>query len=151
MIRGHNCPICDKERFYKSGQGVKKGQNKPCFSCSNSLKAGGVGNVRNSKCFDCGENPREYNSLCLPCHNNRSKLYYKKKGRWSKYGLNGPIEIIHCEICNSVDDLVIDHCHNKKRVRGILCRTCNLGIGSLKDNKEIIRKALMYAERTFTE
>lgn len=102
-------------------------------------------------CIDCKVNKKKvgYSSLCQNCHNLRSKKYYREVGRWSRYGLTGPIEMTHCEICNSKEDLVIDHCHDTKKVRGILCRFCNLGIGSLQENKEIIRKALEYAERTF--
>ena len=32
-------------------------------------------------------------------------------------------------------NLCIDHCHNKGKVRGLLCHSCNLGIGLLKENR----------------
>lgn len=41
----------------------------------------------------------------------------------------------------------LDHCHNKKHVRGILCHGCNTGLGLFKDSPEALRKAIEYLER----
>ena len=142
-----NCPICGREKVYKTLQGFNVGKDKPCRSCTNSISRGGKGWT--PICIDCGVNKREYHSLCLNCHNKRSKKYYKEVSRWSKYGLDGPIPMVECEICNSTEDLVIDHCHDTNIVRGVLCRFCNLGIGSLKDLKNI-ENAVTYL-RKFNE
>lgn len=40
----------------------------------------------------------------------------------------------------------IDHCHDTGVVRGLLCSMCNMGIGCLKDNPDIIRRAADYLE-----
>ena len=40
--------------------------------------------------------------------------------------------------------LAVDHCHDTGLVRGLLCRTCNTGIGHLKDSPELLRRALQY-------
>jgi hypothetical protein len=40
--------------------------------------------------------------------------------------------------------LVVDHCHNDGHVRGLLCSTCNLGIGYLKDNADHLLSATQY-------
>jgi Recombination endonuclease VII len=54
-----------------------------------------------------------------------------------------------CGICSggSADTLVIDHCHKTKRVRGLLCNTCNLAIAYFKDNVEFLQKAIDYLKR----
>ena len=56
-----------------------------------------------------------------------------------------------CKICGVHDSetpwphkLVIDHCHNTKVVRGLLCSSCNRGIGLLNDCPEILSNAIKY-------
>lgn len=54
-----------------------------------------------------------------------------------------------CAICNkhSIDEkqaLAVDHCHDTGKVRGLLCKQCNMGIGSLKDSTELLKKAITY-------
>ncbi|GHJ59142.1 hypothetical protein NOK12_16600 [Nocardioides sp. OK12] len=38
----------------------------------------------------------------------------------------------------------VDHCHDTGDVRGILCHSCNVGIGHLKDNPAVVEAALNY-------
>lgn len=56
-----------------------------------------------------------------------------------------------CAICSlefSLDRKVcVDHCHKSGRVRGALCSTCNSGIGHLKDDASVVRRALAYLEK----
>jgi len=40
--------------------------------------------------------------------------------------------------------LEIDHCHETGSFRGMLCRSCNLGIGNLNDNPDRVAAALKY-------
>lgn len=51
-----------------------------------------------------------------------------------------------CSICKSVLDLVIDHNHSTDKVRGLLCWSCNVGLGHLKDSPELLRQAALYIE-----
>lgn len=41
----------------------------------------------------------------------------------------------------------VDHCHDTGRIRGLLCSTCNSGIGLLKDKLEILEAAVAYMRR----
>lgn len=56
-----------------------------------------------------------------------------------------------CAICGDkpgeTDVLVVDHCHNTGKVRGLLCSTCNLAIGYLKDSPDNMISAAAYLLR----
>lgn len=52
-----------------------------------------------------------------------------------------------CEICNrSFDEIAshVDHDHATGIVRGVLCSNCNTGIGNLRDDIVLVKKALEY-------
>jgi hypothetical protein len=51
-----------------------------------------------------------------------------------------------CAICNVTQEksLDVDHCHKSNKVRGLLCRKCNLGIGFMQDSPDICKKASEY-------
>lgn len=54
-----------------------------------------------------------------------------------------------CAICKATEPLGrhgwhIDHCHETKKVRGILCQRCNLMLGHAKDNAKVLSAAVAY-------
>ena len=56
-----------------------------------------------------------------------------------------------CKICgipqNELNkNLCVDHCHKSNKIRGLLCRKCNAGLGIFKDNIDIINSALKYLQ-----
>jgi len=52
-----------------------------------------------------------------------------------------------CGICNKEKKLVVDHCHNTKKVRMLLCSTCNIKVGILEDDPAEYKMLIEYIER----
>jgi len=82
----------------------------------------------------------------------RGKEYRLK----SKYGItltennvllqkqNNKCKICLVEFSNVTPN--VDHCHTTNKIRGLLCRACNTGLGQFKDNTKLLTKAINYLE-----
>ena len=73
---------------------------------------------------DYGRLSREQNGVCALCRRPETLIM---KGTLAK--------------------LAVDHDHVTGRVRGLLCRACNLGIGNLGEDPILLRAAADYIER----
>ena len=52
-----------------------------------------------------------------------------------------------CYICGAspgARELDIDHCHTTGKVRGLLCPTCNKGLGLFNDNIALLESTIKY-------
>ncbi len=55
-----------------------------------------------------------------------------------------------CAVCKrppSERKLSVDHCHATKRIRGLLCHSCNVALGLLKDNVDALASAIEYLKQ----
>jgi Recombination endonuclease VII len=52
-----------------------------------------------------------------------------------------------CALCGTGKPVDIDHDHASGRVRGLLCRSCNVGLGQLGDTVEGLERAIAYLKR----
>ena len=51
-----------------------------------------------------------------------------------------------CSICetSNTKKLHVDHCHTTNQVRGLLCNSCNNGLGRFFDNIKYLENAIIY-------
>jgi Recombination endonuclease VII len=58
-----------------------------------------------------------------------------------------------CAICGEqpVEALCVDHCHATDKVRGLLCRGCNFGLGHYRDDQRLTMAATAYLRRAALE
>ena len=83
---------------------------------------------------------------------NRSNYYKKTAIKFSKNSGSIILQIAQrnkCAICKNKLPVRfhVDHCHNTKKVRGILCGSCNIGIGNFKENIKSLKGAIAYLAR----
>lgn len=110
-----------------------------------------------------------YSSYCKSCQRNYDKAYqqtdkYRRKVRrmqWKKQGIDISHDVYEemfaavggaCEICGTVKNqfdkgMCVDHDHATGVVRGILCTKCNMAIGNLNDDLELVMRAADYLRR----
>jgi hypothetical protein len=51
-----------------------------------------------------------------------------------------------CAVCRQREAKHVDHDHETKRIRGILCFNCNRGLGKFGDDVELMGRAVDYLE-----
>lgn len=126
-----------------------------------------IGEVLHKKCTKCSlvlpldkfavrkSTRLGYDSSCKDCTNTRrrkayspekqSEMYYK-----NTYGLSKEFVESHtnCDICKEpfTQTLLrnVDHCHTTGKVRGVLCRFCNVGLGKFYDSEKRLLAAVDY-------
>ncbi|KKN66083.1 hypothetical protein LCGC14_0475610 [marine sediment metagenome] len=67
-----------------------------------------------------------------------------KQHRQMYIGQNGCCAI--CEKAVSLDKIDVDHDHKTGKVRGLLCRGCNLSLGHFGDNPQILFNAIRHLQ-----
>jgi len=125
------------------------------------------------KCTKCGQekSTSEYyiikktgrlHGSCKECFKSKSRESRKRLGKTHKRGTNLmwrygiTLEDYNkfdqnCNICGSSDEgrgfnMNVDHDHDTGKVRGLLCNSCNRGLGLLGENN--LEKAILYLNRS---
>lgn len=103
----------------------------------------------NSICKECGKyNAKKYR---LGTDNNaRARLKYLYGISMETYQELFKAQGGKCGICETDKDplgrrFALDHCHETGKIRGLLCFSCNTGIGKLK-SVELLKKAVKYLQ-----
>lgn len=78
----------------------------------------------------------------------RSKLKEKYDVSIEEYELLYKEQAGHCYLCLQIPKrnraLNVDHCHTTGRVRKLLCDKCNMALGLINDDKELLLKMVNY-------
>lgn len=130
---GKVCTECGRyklfDEFYRRSC-VSDGFNPKCKDCVKVYDPRTLSRIR-QRFRKYGITKEEYNRLlsdqqgvCAVCRQPESQMF------------NGKLR-----------ELSIDHSHLTGQVRGLLCQTCNSGIGMMKESTEILRKAIEYLEK----
>ena len=116
----------DKSQFNKRKKGSSDGLQSYCIECQKST-------------CKFPDKPKRSNkhgyflssTQSVMTANDYERMYKEQDGK--------------CLICgNRQKKLHIDHDHQSGYVRGLLCQNCNVGIGNLKDDPVILRRAALY-------
>lgn len=70
--------------------------------------------------------------------------------RAQRYEVYAPLKVAQdhrCAICRRLVPLCIDHDHKTDRVRGLLCGTCNSGLGMFADDVGRLQGAIEYLQK----
>lgn len=102
--------------------------------------------VNSNNCVECDKLMREKHKITQK-YNRIAKEYRLAK---SQYLNLVSAQNSSCKLCNKKEidhfKLHVDHCHETKIVRGLLCGKCNQGIGLLNHDPNLIQKAALYCK-----
>lgn len=143
---------------WRWGRNVKPNHKQIQLICEDCSREFAARMIRDNKCADGIVR-------CKVCRKKRSDLRNrpgKKRYRLAqKYGMtleqyNNMLEAQSnvCAICEQPETiknkrgehhpLSVDHDHKTGRVRGLLCNSCNAGIGHFSEDKEVLQSAIKY-------
>ena len=84
-----------------------------------------------------------YKDICKTCASIKGKLVNKLK-KENPYPSDGYV----CPICqNKAKKYYLDHNWSNGDFRGWLCNACNVALGLLKDDPEILNRAIEYLDK----
>lgn len=159
MLKELTCVKCNKTKsvdlFRKSTS--KHGYKFECKDCYNKYRR----QYRR-------KNPEKFKEYYLKERNKAARESYEKyRDTYYKYSYGISIDEYNefmklqnnkCAICHreeyildhrtkKVRRLSVDHNHDTGKVRGLLCKNCNTGLGMLREDLNIINNLKIYLER----
>lgn len=152
------CPnLIKKTRYYAK---TSSGYCKRCFSGFKHKKP--IDNRKQKICRECNNKQDiEYYQLRSSGHRRSVCKGCINLKRVFGINLNDYNEILKkqnnvCGICKNKEvekhqsgktrKLAVDHCHKSGKIRGLLCTSCNQGLGKFKDSIPILTESIKYLE-----
>ena len=162
LHHGNPCKVC-------GGTLRKADKRNHCYACAHrrSTQEGDRYANRTAPCAKCNASEWSRHGWCKPCRRASSARFqkspkgqesYRKSHLRKRYGVTP--EFVDalllaqggvCAICKRDKhqrqrNWHIDHDHVTGAVRGVLCATCNQGLGQFKDSADMLRSAAAYLD-----
>lgn len=164
------CPSCGTHKEYQAA-GAKRKQYAECPACR--IKKSFTGTkvctgCKKEKGLDAFTSTRKSSdgkyARCRKCRSEAAKISNSKTSKRDKYAkhaskmynitkeeaLSIRDSTDSCGICNKPlewEARHLDHCHKTGKIRGILCGTCNRGLGAFYDNVESLDRAINWLRK----
>ena len=108
--------------------------------------------------------PETKHNHCKDCTRKRIKqthdpLKYRNQHLKRNYGitLNDYNQMLteqkhQCVVCGTTEPggkhgkFMVDHCHSTGKVRGLLCKSCNIALGEVGDNTQTLQSMIEYLQ-----
>jgi hypothetical protein len=142
-MKTRTCKVCNQEKLFSDfpkRSGYKDGIRPNCRVCYREYQ-------NNSHHLHKHKHPHDYEK------DKDSKLKRAYGIGYAEYLKMLEAQNMSCAICGTDDTgrrkaFHVDHCHDTGKVRGLLCGNCNSGIGNLRDDVGLLRRAIDYLEST---
>lgn len=139
------CGISKPFTEYHRASGRRDGRQTACKTCFKAIR---------KKYWSQNKSSEYRTHLSWVANNPTTRKEHRLKANLKLYNMT-PAEFLAliesqggcCKICGDVTPnqrLSVDHDHVTGRVRGLLCRSCNLGLGMFRDNASFLVRASKY-------
>ncbi len=165
-FNGRICTKCKEFKIFSEFHKCKRassGFRERCKCCTSIENKG----WKKKNALKCKEDNAKWYLKNTDKHKQKRDVYWaSKKDRMKDWRLQKTYKIniseydallnkqnMCCAICERHQTefqrrLAVDHDHETGEIRGLLCHSCNTGIGSLKDDYRMLDKASQYLKRS---
>lgn len=141
-------PQTKKQKLFKEGKSY-------CPSCKQIKSIDSFNKDRRTVygitayCKDCIKRKNEKNTI----RNTNNYLKYQYGLTLEEYNNLSQKQNNQCRICNKSEKenkkrLAVDHNHTTGEIRGLLCSSCNQGLGKFYDSVQLLNNAIKYLCQT---
>lgn len=160
------CNTCGEEKLldlFAKNKSRKDGYASECKACMSARnKASRLANPEKFKeaARKWRESSPNYLKQWKARNKKRTKVMKRKEYLKSKYGISleqyedmRVAQQYRCYVCDKHEDeipnpgptaLNVDHCHDTGVIRKLLCMSCNIALGKVNDDVEILQRCIEY-------